>query len=884
MIVCATLSVVSTAPQQIGPFTVQAELGRGGMGVVYKAMDSRLDRPVAIKALPEHFADDHDRLARFEREAKSLAALNHPNVAGIHGVEEDGGARFLVMEYVDGETLAERLDRGPVPVDEALEVCIQIAAGLEAAHEAGVIHRDLKPANVKINSEGDAKILDFGLARADEGATGNSSASEIATLTSPHSRNSPTVPGAILGTAPYMSPEQARGRKVDKRTDIWSFGVLLYECLTGASPFVGETATDSIGAILHKDVDLGRLPAETPRSARYVIERCLQRDKSLRLRDIGDARIELQGAGAHDESALEITKTKSAGIAWAITCAMTLAAIALGAVLLLRPAPEDEPLAFDLLTPDGLQIFKRAGFSFSPDGERLAYSAVDKDGVMGIYIRSLATGEVTRVENAGAGASPMWSPDGQSIAFTRSGREIWKVDLGGGNPEMVAILNFNYAGGHWLEDDTLVIANGRGPVVKVSAFGGELEPVIDLFPETGNDLVGSPDMMPDGEHMLFMNEDDEVERSGLYIGSISTGEAKRILAAETNGRFVEPNILVYGRAGSLYAQTFDPDTHEVSGDPIRIASDVWQVEYPNRTPFEISDDGEYLAYFDGAATAEDDRLVWVDRETGEETATNFTGEFWTPRISHDGTMLAIDRTRDLTTGDISVIDLARGNERILTQEFDNESSPTWSADDSKIIYYRGDKIYQINADGSEEPTVLLEGDGSFRPFDVSSDGKWLLYAQLDQGVTSTSILNLETGESSRWRHGPGEFRRGVFSPDGKWILYVANDPGEARLYLGAFDNPRLQIPVSPGFGFKPRWRADGKEILYRGEDGIYAVPVALGASGTPEVGDPTLILELDNVRDFAMTPDASRFLLIKLQNSGQSSSFRVIKDWQAALR
>ncbi|MHC5005024.1 MAG: protein kinase domain-containing protein, partial [Planctomycetota bacterium] len=423
---------MSPAPAQLGPYTIDRELGRGGMGVVYLGHDTRLDRRVAVKVLPEHLAQDPDRLARFEREARTLAQLNHPNVAGIHGVEEHEGARYLILEYVEGETLADRLDRGPLPMDEAVQIATRIAAGVEAAHEAGVIHRDLKPGNVIVTPEGQAKVLDFGLARCEDPSSSSSASaeSEQPTLTSPAAQRSPTMPGVLLGTAAYMSPEQARGRRVDKRTDIWSFGVILYEMLTGHGPFFGETVSDSIGAVLHKDVDLERLPKATPPRVRRVLRRCLERDPAKRLRDIGDAALELADARAFGEEA------DAAAPRMPLVALGTLLAglvIGAGAILLLRPAspvvetsaPLLEPRHFSIELPESAPLAPPSAFPFgagrrvfdiSPDGRTLLYTAL-VGGRTHLYTRDMATGEVQPVPGGGDGFDAVFSPDGRDIAF-----------------------------------------------------------------------------------------------------------------------------------------------------------------------------------------------------------------------------------------------------------------------------------------------------------------------------------------------------------------------------------------------------------------------------------------------------------------------------------
>ncbi|MHC4977263.1 MAG: protein kinase domain-containing protein, partial [Planctomycetota bacterium] len=517
---------MTSLPSQLGPYAIDREIGRGGMGVVYLGHDTKLDRAVAIKALPEHLAQDPDRLARFEREAKTLAQLNHPNVAGIHGVEEADGSRYLILEYVEGPTLSERLDSGPLPVDEAILICAQIACGLEAAHEAGVIHRDLKPGNVKIGLDGRVKVLDFGLAKTSEGAsTTGSSMSQAPTMSTPATPNSPTSPGAILGTAPYMSPEQARGRTLDQRSDIWSFGVVLYECLTGLSPFAGETMSDSIGAILHREPDLSLLPAETPTSIRHLLRRCLERDKAKRLHSIADARIELE-----DPAQAESEVTAAKGASPFLLAAGAVAILAIGVVgtwlatpFLQEPAQSPMTRRFEFAPED-----ETSGLpTIAPDGSALVYI----DGVR-VMIRELAQLEprvLTSISRLDAVAL-FWSPDSQWVGLIDVA-EIKRIPAAGGEPVTIGVsprpIFTSVGGACWSDDGRIYFVCGNTPMYVVPAAGGVPREVFPL--EKDEEDLHEVSALPDGKGVLFVGH-DAAGANTIWLYSESLG--RRLLHDE----------------------------------------------------------------------------------------------------------------------------------------------------------------------------------------------------------------------------------------------------------------------------------------------------------------------------------------------------------------
>ncbi|MEL7473307.1 MAG: protein kinase, partial [Planctomycetota bacterium] len=548
---------------RIGPYEVDRELGRGGMGVVYLARDARLDRAVAIKALPEHLASDPARLERFEREAKTLAGLSHPNVAGIHGVEEQDGARYLVLEFVDGETLADALDRGPLSVDDAIDYAVQIAAGVEAAHEAGVIHRDLKPANIKLTPDGVAKVLDFGLARVEESAS--STGLDSPTMTTPPPQHSPTIEGAILGTAAYMSPEQARGRRVDRRTDIWSFGVVLYEMLVGASPFHGETAGDSIGAVLHKQFDLDQLPPSTPSNVRRVLERCLERDKNERYRDIGDVRIELTRAEPAAARA-EPQPARRGRAWWALGCAGVLVAAlaAMSQWVLGREGSEGGASVVRLaITPPPDASLRLSGDLGGPavvsrDGARVAFVATREGESRRVWLRDLDATEAVELPGTDQALFPFWSPDNRHIGFITPGA-LMKHDTVSGATTRICESGQG-RGGAWTDDGRIIFAPYfRGGLVVVDADGGEPEPLTTL----DDDLHTShrwPTMIPGADRFLYLAvsaRPNEQGNNGVYLASLSDpGNPKRVMPSDYGAVYADGH-LVFVRDGALLARPFD---------------------------------------------------------------------------------------------------------------------------------------------------------------------------------------------------------------------------------------------------------------------------------------------------------------------------------------
>ena len=879
---------MANAGDQIGPFVVEAELGRGGMGVVYRARDTRLDRMVAIKALPEHLAADPERLARFEVEARSLAQITHPNIAGIHGVEEHAGTVYLILEYVEGQTLADLLERGPLPTADALELAVQIAAGLEAAHEAGVIHRDLKPANIIVTPDREAKVLDFGLSRAEDGAS-STNTMHTSSLTSP-AAHSPTMPGVVLGTAAYMSPEQARGRRVDRRTDIWSFGVVLYEMLVGVSPFLGETVSDSIGAILHKDLDLAALPPAVPASVRRVLGRCLTRNKADRYRDIGDTRYDLVYAHEHGDS--EASAGLAAGhrtspVAWAVAAVAVLVALGLGAwtafspepVSAIRPGALAERFEADITPRNDLELDRRmAPIRLSPDGTRLAYLATRTASDWVICVRDLRSGEETELRGPERPLSPVWSPDGRYLAYF-SGNRLEQIAIDGGQPEFLTETKSDYLPviGDWHENGLIAYSTARSRLMLYDTGTGERIESIDPIPGRGGDWAVYPSFLPDGEHVLYLNQDDVAADAGLYVGSIADGSSKRLLAIETAALFLEPDTLLFWRGGDVFRQRFNTRTLELEGEPTPVVRSVLRRDWPMFA--SISATRDTLAYIHDSQPEYISTMVVLDIETGIETPLGIEGSLWTPRVSPDGASVVFDRTVDSTAGDIVIHNFETGAETMLSRHPSNESGPIWSPDLTWVYFFRGSEIYRARSDGTGVPVPVLSPGKTVFPQVVTADGTGLVFSiGREDGGAELRIHNLETGEDSVLLESSGSLGRGSLRTDGKLLAYSTSINGERRTMIKFMDDNDPGVLLSPGRSGGASWAGDRLFAFSNNE--IIAVDVTTSGRDII-VSRPAFIADGEDVRHLSAFPDGNRLLLIRDKKPLKGGSVRVVKNWLA---
>ncbi|MGB6198463.1 MAG: protein kinase [Candidatus Acidiferrales bacterium] len=872
---------------KLGPYEIVAPVGAGGMGEVYRARDTRLGRDVAIKVLPETFARDIERLSRFQREAKMLASLNHPNIATIHGFEQSNGTSYLVMELVPGETLQQQIAReGPLPLEEALGICGQIAEALEAAHEKGIIHRDLKPANVKVTPEGRVKVLDFGLAKAFAGDESSGDPSNSPTLSV-----AATIQGVILGTAAYMSPEQAKGKSVDKRTDIWAFGCVLYELLAGKQAFQGDTVTEILAAVLKEQPHCKALPPTTPTRVLDLLRRCLQKDKALRLRDAGDARIEIHEAQTAPPQKVEAVAPVKAR--WRRTAVLSLAMLALVVVTglatwYLKPARQQTPqnpahLAFELPPGDVVQS-NAHNLALSSDGTQLAYVAL-RGGVPQLYLRSLDSPEVKAIEGTEGAVNPFFSPDGQWIGFFAQGK-MRKIPVSGGAPLAICDAGID-AGASWGADGTIVFApSSNSGLWRVSAAGGEPKMLTTPDHTKGEYSHRYPQILPGGKGVLFtalggMGWDE----SQVEMLRFDTGERSILVRGGNTGRFVAPGFLVYDRAGDLLAVPFNLARMEVTGDtPVTVVEGIRQNNGAVSALYSVSTAGT-MAYLPAAAGSLqfERRLAWVDRQGNIEPIPAPPRAYSDAELSPDGKQVAV--TIISGTVQIWIYDLARGTLTPLTTQQVSNGVPVWTPD-GKRVAYRSSRdgnfnLYWRPADGSGSEERLTTSDNTQTPDSWSPDGQSLAFNEVNP-TAGREIWMLRLSDRKPQPFLRSAFSEGgaEFSPDGRWLAYSSNESGGNEVYVQPYPGPGKKWQVSVGGGIGPRWNPNGRELFYNDGDKIMVVDVT--TSPTFSAGQPRLLYEGPGGPP---SPDGKRFLTIQsVEPLRPATQIDIVLNWNEELK
>ena len=829
---------------RIGPFEVVSMLGSGGMGEVYRASDARLKRDVAIKVLPEAFSTDAERLARFQREAQVLASLNHPHIAQLHGVEESGSLRALIMEFVEGEDLAQRIGRGPLALGEALAIASQLAKALEAAHDQGIIHRDLKPANIKIRGDGTVKVLDFGLAKAIEPAAA-ASASAALTAAAPDM----TQVGAILGTAAYMSPEQARGKAIDKRSDIWAFGCVLFEMLTGTRAFQGETITDTIVAVLEKAPDWKALPQGTPPAIQAIVARCLQKDPARRLRDIADGRFEIEESAI--QPALSPVEVAS-GFKLRELVGWTAAAGCLIALLVIATRRPTPPANDDIVT---LEVFPPArtsfsaptnvtisapSFALSPDGRQLVFSAEDPGKAATLWVRPMdraAAHQLTGTDNA---HYPFWSPDGSWIGFFADGK-LKKVPVAGGPVQFIADVSTDFRGGSWGHSDTIVFGSGRQLAQSVSAFGGKPQ-AITKPDETRREATHRFPLLLPNDRVLYLALGENPDRNGIYVGSLDGRERKFLLPLNASAVHA-PGYLLFVDGDTLFAQQFDAERLELKGQRLSVAERVGRSS-SFMSAVSVSRSGS-IAYAEN--TLKYGRLSWFDRAGKLHAAPPVPeGEYSDFRLSPDDHYLAA-ALLDPKTNVIQawVTNMERGSDDRLPSGVSATAGLVWSRDGATLTFRSNPggiiEFFQRSAHGGGTDRLLLSSsqlpsNNSF-PTDWSRDGRHLLFSSVPGADYDLWLLTLGDGAKPvQLIASPADQMHGNFSPDGSLVAYASNESGRFEVYATTFPRADRRWPISTDGGYEPRWRADGGELYYLSEDRkLMAVTVDAGPRfGTPK--------------------------------------------------
>jgi serine/threonine protein kinase len=883
-----------TIGSQLGSHEITGLLGKGGMGEVYRARDLKLKREVAIKILPEEFALDADRLGRFQHEAEVLASLNHPNVAAIYDIQEFAASRFIVLELVEGETLAERIERGPIPLDEAFRIAASIGAALEAAHLKGIVHRDLKPANVKLTADGKVKVLDFGLAKSAEPAPGSAVLSNSPTLMSMAATNA----GVILGTAAYMSPEQARGAPVDKRTDIWAFGVVLYEMLKGKSAFAGPTVSDTLALVLTRNLDLN----EVPERARFLLSRCLERDVQKRLRDIGDAGILLDSAAVTSAPAAA-APSKRLPIVSGLVALLSIAAAATLAFLHFNERREPARAVQFQINTDG--IVRDDSLTVSPDGRYLTFEELDPvNRSSRLRVRALDSPQARTLLDDFANRAVTWSPDSRFVVFLAGGK-LKRVAVDSGLAETIVDAGNDAGGAAVALRDRWLFGIRNSDLMQVPASGGVPAVLVsgDQSRQVGLRGLRFIRFLPDEHHFLFSSTDSSIAGTtlGIFAASIETigslathGKPSPLLltnspffsfAPAADGRH---GYIFYSRDGALLAQGFDNEKLQVSGAAVTIA--------PNVKDFAASRD--LVVYRSGGAARDESQFRWFDRR-GNQVGTLGQrvvagGDLW---LSRDGKTALIDRAEG-GTSQVWLGDVARGVFTRLTSTTANETAGALAPDGTVIFTMSGGgaagDLYAVRPT-STMPELVSKSQFLKHPNDISPDGKYLIYDEHAPLQQDLWILPLTTGNNAKpipFLTTAADETFGQFSPDGKWVAYRSTEAGPSEVFVRAFQ--RDQSPaagarkwlVSTAGGDKPRWSRDGKEIFYIAPDGkLMATPVKIGATFEPGIPVPLFEAKFSGYFPYDVSPDGRFLINMPLaQPQTAPSPINVILNWAENLK
>ncbi len=877
-------SMALTSGTRLGTYEVRALIGAGGMGEVYAAHDSKLDRDVAIKVLPEQFARDSERLARFQREAKMLASLNHPNIAAIYGIEQSGSTHYLVMELVPGQTLRERVaGEKPVPIEEALGIAKQIAEALEAAHgsEKGIIHRDLKPANVKMTPEGRVKVLDFGLAKAFAADTATEDPSNSPTLSM-----NPTIQGVIMGTAAYMSPEQARGQAVTKATDIFAFGAVLYELLTGRQAFPGEDVGDILATVVKSEPDWSRLPEATPPAIRTLLRRCLRKDWRQRLQDATGVRIEIEDvlSGAAPAEAVTAPRdNKRERLVWAGALALVALTAAVLGVRALRPAPTAPETRLELNTPPTSD----PSLAISPDGLKIVFVG-RSGGPPQLWLRSLDSPSARPLAGTERAAMPFWSPDSRAIGFFADSR-LKIMDIDGGSAKALMSLAAAPQGGAWNRDGTIVFSPvPASPILRASAEGGEAVAVtrVESPQQRGHSF---PQLLPDGRHFIFFVTGSP-EGRGVYVGQFDGLDSRRLFEADAPAAYAASGHLLFVRQGTLWGQEFDVDRLELRGSPLAIAEQA-----SAGTRVSASDAGP-IAYRTASADSGQRQFVWFDRSGREIDKVVYPDTAALgPALSHDGRRVGILRLAS-SNMDIWSYETGRRLWDRLTFHPSDEIYPLWSPDGHSIVFGSGRpkmNLYRklLSAPPNSEELLLATEQTKFA-MDWSRDGRFLLYDSLDpKRGRDIWALPLE-GDRKPFVVVQTDFNEQLpqFSPDGKWIAYQSDKSGRFEIFLRPFPGPGSDTPVSIDGGTQARWNPNGRELFYiAADDRLMAVPVSFsGGGGTVEPGAARALFVTDvgstarnvNRQQYMVSPDGQSFVMNSIVGEASASPITVILNWK----
>jgi eukaryotic-like serine/threonine-protein kinase len=894
---------------KLGPYEIQSQLGAGGMGEVYRARDTRLDRTVAIKILSSQLVASAELRARFEREARVISQLQHPNVCVLHDVGREGPIEYLVMEFLEGESLADRLKKGPLAAEELLRVATQIADALEKAHRAGVVHRDLKPGNVMLTKSG-AKLLDFGLAKpfgaaAAAGSASRTSASVFAAaLTQTSPAPSPATPlstaGAVIGTVQYMSPEQIQGMEADARSDIFAFGVMLFEMTTGKRAFEGKTQASIVGQILAVDPpSASTIRSETPAGLDRVIRICLEKDPDERFQTAHDLKLELRRIAETPATATApvVVHSRTSWLPWSVAGALALVAIVLAiAHFGAQTAPQTSVHSY-ILPPEKASFVLAETTSgppvVSPDGLRIAFVAKGADGKQRVWIQPLNSSVAQPMAGSEGATYPFWSPDSHYVAFFAN-QKLNKIDASGGPPQALCDAG-SARGGAWSSNGTIIFTKDAvSPLSRVDAAGGTPTPLTTL--SEGESSHRWPDFLPDGKHFIYFAHGFTTSGNSIYLASLDSKDRKLLLHNDSNAVYAAPGYLLFVRGNALVAQVFDLRKLALEGearpvaDHVAVNTNIW------RSIVTASANG-VLVYQQGSTTG-GSQLIWFDRsgKQGQPVLPD-TALYYGPQLSPDGSKLAV-QIENNGLSDIWVIDLGRSTKTRLTFGPQSSGAPTWWPDGKSIVYCSGpigapNGLYRKNADGTGSEQKLLEFPGLDITISmVRPDSRYLAYMRLEtQSDTNWDIWTLPMfGDGKPFPVINTKFidATPAFSPDGKWLAYINNESGRMEVYVQPFPSGSGRWQVSTAGGSRPAWRKDGKELFFQSTDQEMMAVEFRENGDSLQLGTPHILFKATTVSGssgpFTVSPDGQKFVMNILMNQGGSEPLTLVTNWTADLR
>jgi serine/threonine protein kinase len=879
---------------RLGPYEILSPIGAGGMGEVYRAKDTRLDRTVAVKVLASHLSEDPEGKQRFEREARAISSLSHPHICALYDVGADRGLDYLVMELLEGETLAERLGKGPLPPAQALRFGVEIAEALGAAHRRGIVHRDLKPGNVMLTKSG-VKLLDFGLAKAHDGA-----APGVTDLLRTQTRSAGplTAKGILLGTLQYMAPEQLEGKEADSRTDIFALGSVLYEMATGTKAFVGDSQAVLISSILKDEpAPISRVQSMTPPALDRVVKKCLSKDPDERWQSAVDVAGELrwisEGSAQGEVTVTGAPRGKTRQIFWKLTTLLAVgAALALAVLHWRAPSSEARLMRFSIPAPE------RSSFSgslaLSPDGRNLAFIAAS-GGTTSLWLRSLASPSPQAQSGTEGAVHPFWSPDGRWVAFFAQGK-LKKIEASGGSPQTLCDAA-DSRGGTWSRDGVILFsASANAGLYRVSAAGGSIAQVTTLDPSGSEGDHRWPCFLPDGRHFLYLVTSGRPDHQGIFVGSLDSKESKRLLPAVSAVAYAPPGYLIFMNAGTLRSQPFDSVRLVLKGEPAPLAEQAWSdASLTGLGAFSVSENG-LLAYRNGGAQTS--QFAWFDRKGNRLGTVGPPGRFTEPCFSGDEKRMVFQSTDFSAMGNLWTMGLADGNMSRFTFSPSDETEPLWSPDGKQIIWASNRSgvydLYEKGASGAGQDELLLKSITSKYPDDWSLDGKFVLYDEADPKTRfDLGVLPL-FGDRKPRPYLKTEFNEthARFSPDAKWVAYASDESGRAEVYVQSFPATGGKWQVSSGGGDQPMWRRDGRELFYLAADGKLMAAEVNPSASTFQAGVPKPLFEphvpaaaITSNRNYILVmADGQRFLINNSLEDAASFPINVILNWTSLLK